>query len=188
MMANLKGNFDFEQAVKITGEAPEAVIEALGANYDPATQMVTFTPEDIKGEYDVDIKSGSTLPMDKQTRLQMYEIILASVAPALAQGPISKFMIALISEMLQDYDLKSLQDAYAQDLSDAEQAKAEAQGQQSVQDQKVAAEATKRQAQAQQIGVETLISEQEAQMGAVGRAQLERLKKPEPRPVAGARS
>lgn len=186
MMAHRKANFDLDETVKITGDTPEEVIQALGDAFDPVTGQVTFTPEDIQGEYDVDIKSGSTLPMDKQTRLQMYEIILSTVAPALAQGPMSKFMVALIEGMLQDYDLKTLQQAYEQDLADAEQAKAEQAGQQSVEDQKTMAEAGKRQAQTEQISVDTLIAGQEAQMGPVGRAQLERLKKPEPRPVAGA--
>lgn len=186
MIANLKGNFDFEQTVKITGDTPENVIQALGANFDPVTRSVTFTPEDIEGEYDVDIKAGSTLPLDKQTRLQMMEIVLNTVAQAVPNGPMSPFLNTLIQELLKDYEIKSLQESYQLEVQQAEEAKQAQQGQQSVQDQKTQAETAKRQAQAQQIGVDTEIATQEAQLGPVARAQLERLKKPEPRPVAGA--
>lgn len=182
MMMHIKGNFDFEDSIKITGETPDAIIEELGEAFDPVTGIVTFSPEDIQGEYDVDIKAGSTLPLDKQSRQQTMEIILNTVAAAVAQGPMSHFMSTLIQAMLRDFDIKSLEEAYALDLQEAEQVKAQEQEQQSVQDQKTAAETAKREAQAQQIGVETAISEQEAAIGPIGRAQVKSLEKPPPPP------
>lgn len=177
MMSHLKANFDFEQTIKITGDTPEEIIQALGPNYDPQTGQVTYAPEDIQGDYDVDVKAGSTLPMDKQTRIQVMETILQTVATVTVQGPMSPFLNALIQELLKDYDIKSLEEAYQLEVEQAQQAKAEAQGQQSIEDQKIGAEAAKRQAQAEQIGVETEIQSQEAAAGPIGRAQLERIKK-----------
>jgi hypothetical protein len=189
MMAHLKANFDFEESVKITGETPQDIIAALGDAYDPVTGTVTFTPKDIAGEYDVEIKSGSTLPLDKETKLQMEEIILQNIAPIIAQGAMnSPFLNALIQDMLRSYDIKALEEAYAEEVQAAEQAKQDAQGQQSIEDEKTAAEAAKRQAQAKQIDVETITQAQEAALGPVGRAQIERLKKPEPKTPVGARS
>ena len=191
MMNCLKENFDFEQVVQITGDAPEELIKTLGENYDPVTQSVKFTPEEIDGEYDVDIKAGSTLPMDRQTRIQMMELILQTIAQAAAQGPLSNFMVTLIGELLKDYDIKSLEEAYALDVQQAEQAKQEKSKEQNVQEQKVQMEAAKREAQARQVAADTEITMQEAQLGPIGRAQVERLKNDPltPKPVAnGARN
>lgn len=177
MMAHLKGNFDMEQTLKVTGDTPEELIAALGQNFDPQTGTVTFTPEDIAGEYDVEIKAGSTLPLNKENRIQVMEIVLNTVAQAAAQGPMSNFMSTLVGEMLKDYDIKSLKEAYAADLQAAEEAKQQAQQQQSVEDEKTAAETAKRNAQAQQVQADTAITSQEAQLGPLIRAQIEKLKK-----------
>ena len=178
MMVHLKANFDFEQSVKITGDAPEEVIAALGDHYDPVTQRVQFTPEEIEGEYDVEVKAGSTLPMNKQTRTQIYETVLNAIAPAIAQGQASSpFMFALISGMLKDYDIKGLEEAYKAEVEQAQAAAEASQGEQDIDQIKTAAEAAKRQAQSKQIQAETEITEQEAMAGPVGRAQLEALKK-----------
>jgi hypothetical protein len=188
MMAHLKANFDFEESVKITGEPPQEIIDALGENFNPQTGVVTFTPEDIQGEFDVEVKSGSTLPLDKETKLQMEEIILQNIAPIIAQGAMnSPFLNALIQDMLRSYDIKTLQEAYQLEVQNAQEAKQNSEGQQSIEDEKTAAETAKRQAQAQQIQVETIAQAQEASLGPVGRAQLERLKKPEPKPVGAGK-
>jgi hypothetical protein len=178
MMANLKANFDFDETIKITGDTPDQVIQALGPNFDPQSGTVTFSPEEIEGEYDVDVKAGSTLPLDKQTRQQTMEVILQTVATVTASGSVSPFLNALIQEILRDYDIKSLQEAYEQELAMEQQAKAEAQQNQSVEDQKTLAETEKRAAQAKQIGIDSVISAQDAAMGPVGRAQVKSLEKP----------
>lgn len=182
MMAELKGNFDFEQTIKITGETPEEVIQALGNAYDPNTGTIKFTPEDIDGEYDAEVKAGSTLPMNKATRIQMMETILTTIAGAAANGPLSNFMVTLIQELLRDYDIKSLEEAYAKDLADAEAKQAQAQAQQNVEDQKTQAETAKRAAQAQEIGVSTAMKSQEAVLGPIIRAQIEKSKSHAPAP------
>lgn len=187
LMACLKANFDFEETIKITGELPEKVAEALGDNFDPETGIVSFTPEEIQGEYDVDVKSGSTLPLDKQTRVRVLEIILQTLGGALAQGPLTPTMQVLISELLKDYDIKSIDEAFKTELAMIEKSKAENQGEKDAQTQKVEAEAAKRVAQADKISVETEIAAQEAAMGPIGRADLERMKKPQPSLVGGPR-
>lgn len=179
MMAHLKANFDFEQVIKVTGETPESVIEALGPNYDPVTGTVKFTPDEIKGDYDVDIKVGSTLPMDRQGRMQTLEIILQTLAQVSAQGVVSPLVVTTIEELLKEYDIKSLKQAYAEEISmKEEEAQADSQ-EQDVLEQKTLAEARKREAQANQIMVDTEISTQEAQIGPMGRAAAKRFEKPE---------
>lgn len=181
MLFHLKGNFDFASAVKVTGDTPQEVIEALGDAYNPETGEVKFSADDIKGEYDVEVKAGSTLPMDKQNRMQLYETVLQTVAQVTAQGPMSPFMNALIQGLLRDYDVKDLQKAYEMEVAQFEQRQKEQQGQQSIEDQKTGAEAMKRQAQAKQITVDTAIQAQEAQLGPIGRAKVEKYIKTQPK-------
>lgn len=188
MMMHLKANFDFEQTIKITGDTPKEIIEALGENYNPATGTVSFTPEDINGEYDVDVKAGSTLPLDKSNRIQILEIVLQTISSAVAQGPISPFLNVLIQQLLSDYDIKGLQEAYELEVAEYRKAQEEAKGQQSIEDQKTKAEADKRTAQAEQITVETAIQGQEAAIGPFGRAMAKKMEKPDPRPVANGSS
>lgn len=183
MMAHLKANFDFEQTVKITGETPESIIEALGQNFNPETQTVTFTPDDIKGDYDVDIKVGSTLPLDRQGRMQTLEIILQTLAGVAAEGVVSPLVITTIEELLKEYDIKSLREAYAQEIAMKEQEQQMESQEQDVLEQKTLAEARKREAQANQIEVDTEISLQEAEVGPFGRAELKSLEKPQREPA-----
>jgi len=179
MMMNLKGNFDFDEVVRITGDAPENLIEILGNNYDPVTQSVKFTPQEIEGDYDVEIKSGSTLPLDKQTKMQILEIVGEVIAKSAAMGATSNLVIAWLEEMLDGFDIKSLKEAYEKDLKAQEEAQQQAEEQTSIEDQKVAAETMKRQAQAQKVQAETEIVMQDAALGPQGRTMMERLKKPQ---------
>lgn len=121
MMANLEANFDLEEVVKITGEPPEEIIKAFEDKFDPVSQTITFTPEDIKGEYDIEVKAGSTLPMDKESRMSALETILTTVAPIVAKGAAtSPFMQELVLEILRDYGIKGLEGAFAQEEQAAE--------------------------------------------------------------------
>lgn len=180
MMACLKANFDFDNVVRITGDAPEEIISALEGNFDPITKTVKFTTDEIQGEYDVDIKSGSTLPMDKQTKMQVLEIVGDVIARAATMGATSNLVIAWLEEMLEGFDIKSLKEAYEKDLATQQQAQQQAEEQASIEDQKMAAETMKRQAQAQHVQAETEIVMQDAALGPQGRTMMERLKKPQP--------
>lgn len=183
MMAHMKANFDLEKVVQVTGDTPEDVIQALGENYDPLTRSVKFSEADIKGEFDVEVKAGSTLPMDKATRVRLLETVMPVVAQASGKGPLPPLLFTLVKEIFDNMDIKSLQDAYKQEQLQAQQAAAQQQGKESVDDQKTMAEARKRQAQSEQIKADTAITMQEAQLGPMGRMMLEKASKPEPKPV-----
>lgn len=157
MMAHMSANFDFEKMVKVTGETPDHVIQALGDKFDPVTRTVRFTEDDIKGEYDIEIKAGSTLPLDKSHRVQVLETVLQTVAQVATQGPMSPFLNELVQEILRDFELKGLQKAYELEQQNAQQNAQQAAQNQQVDQGKTAAETAKRAAQAQQIQTETQI-------------------------------
>lgn len=188
MMAHMKGNFDFEQVVKVTGETPQEVLDVLGDHYDPMTKSVKFSTEDILGEFDVEVKAGSTLPMDKQTRVKLLEMVLPVVAQASGKGPLPPLLFTLVKEILDNLEIKSLQEAYEVEQEQARKIAQEQAGRQDTDDIKTAAEAKKRDAQAQQIHAETEITMQDAAMGPLGRAFVKKAEHPMPKPpAAGAR-
>lgn len=159
LMAYRKNNLDVSMVVKVTGKEPPEIIQAFKneGKYDRATNSIKFSPEDIKGEYDVSVKSGSTLPLDKQTRDQILEHVLELSVP-LAQAPsVPPFIAEIITELLQDYEIKGLEVAFKQQEQVAQQTM---QNQVQIQEGQVAktdSETAKRKAQAQQIDTDTII-------------------------------
>lgn len=152
MIAHMQANFDVEQMVKITGETPQAVAEALGEHFDPETQTIVFSKNDIGGEYEVEVRAGSTLPMTKSTRMAVLRETLEIALNA--KGPLSPFSRLVIGELLADFQLPELKTAFEVEQEKAERAMAESGGKLSLEGGKIAAETAKRQAQAEQIGLE----------------------------------
>lgn len=165
MMAHMKAHFNLEQVVQITGDTPEQVIQAFPENkFNPETGTLTFTPEDIQGEYDVEVKAGSTLSMDKETRRRIYETILQTIGPVVSRGPVGPFMKELVVGILDDYDVKKLEVAFQQEQDQAAQAAEQAAQAQKLEQAKVYSETEKRIAQAGETDAKTAQIEQEIRM------------------------
>lgn len=170
ILANLQNQFPVDLAVKLTGKAPEEIVAAFegSGKYDPVSNTISFTAEDIKGEYDVTVKAGSTLPLDKMTRDQILDRLIELAIP-LAQAPsIPPFLQELITERLRAYDMPSLEVAFAKQ-TEALDAQQEQQSQvQGVEAEKIKAETAKRMAQATHIDTETDIARAQAMAKATG--------------------
>lgn len=121
MLMHLKADFDFEEAIRITGWAPDELLAALGDRVDPATGEVSFTADELNGEYDVEVRAGSTLPLNKETKGQIIDNILQVVGSLSTQG-VSPLLEALITERLEEFDIKSLKQAYEQEKEQSRQA------------------------------------------------------------------
>lgn len=164
LMAYRKNNLDVAMVVKVTGKEPPEIIKAFQdqGKYNPATRSISFSPDDIKGDYDVSIKSGSTLPLDKNTRDQILTHVLELSVP-LAQAPsIPPFISEIVTELLRDYEIKGLEAAFQQQQMQAAQT---AQNQAMVQEGQVAktdSETAKRKAQAKEIDTDTIIKTAQA--------------------------
>jgi len=127
MMYHLKANFDFENAVFITGIPEEGIMEILGDRVDPVTRKVTFTSKEIEGDYDVEVKAGSTMPLNRENKIQLLQTVMQTLG-AVNQGNTGPFLRTIIKELLDEFDLKSLQIAEDEELKNqAEQAQAKAQ-------------------------------------------------------------
>ncbi len=172
LISEMKTHFNLEMVVKISGDTPEEVIEAFKEHYDPATKEVVFSSEDIQGEFDVEVKSGSTLPLDKETRTEILSRVM-ELGAQMSGGELQPFMRVVISEILAGYDIKSLEAAFQEQGIKAEEAAATQQQQQQIEAQKTTAEAKKREAQAGQITVDSAVKAATALGRASGRIPAE---------------
>ena len=153
MMKHLKANFDFEETVRITGEAPESLLEILGDRVDPVTRQVKFTPEEIQGDYEAVVKSGSTLPLNRETKSQLLQTLIQTLGNVEETG-VSPLLRALISELLDEYDMKSLKLAFKEEQRSNEEADAQAQQEGDANDIKARSQAAKNMAAADKISAE----------------------------------
>lgn len=162
LIAHMQANFNVEQTAKIVDETPEQIVQAFGDKFNPVTKSVVFTKDDIQGEYDVDVKAGSTLPLNKESRLAIFREVLG-IAVKLT-GPLPAWVKVIILDMLRDYQLVDLQAAFEVQQAEAQkEAAAQAQDQQ-MGAAKTAAETHKRASQADQIDLENAITEQQLTM------------------------
>ncbi len=159
LIMQMKNNFDVPYIARITGKEPPEIIQAFQSQgiYDPASQTIRFDKTAIEGEFDVSIKAGSTLPLDKGTRDQILNKVYQMSIPLASAPSIPPFIEEIVKELLKDYELKGLEAAFDQQGQEAQQ-KQQMQSQEAdVNTQKVQAETAKRNAQAQNVQIDTLL-------------------------------
>lgn len=170
LVMQMKNNFDVDYVAKITGKEPPEIIQAFQASgkYDPISGTIKFNKDDIRGEYDVSIKMGSTLPLDKGTRDKILTNVYQMSIP-LAQAPsIPPFIAEVVKELLKDYEMKGLEQAFKEQEQAADQKTQAAQEVSQIDTAKTQAETAKRSAQAQQIQLDSLIKGVQAAGKATG--------------------
>jgi hypothetical protein len=159
LVMQMKNNFDVPYIAKITGQEPPAIIQAFQEQgiYDAASQTIKFDKSAISGDYDVGIKAGSTLPLDKQTRDKVLTSVYQMSIPLASAPSIPPFIAEIVKELLDDYEIKGLEQAFNVQM----QSQAQTQQSQAMTEEagmaKTESETQKRQAQAQQINAETII-------------------------------
>lgn len=113
---------DVEQVVKVVGEVPVKWLAELQAQGKFDGRSIKYTKEDIQGEEDLDIEAGSTLPLNKENRINTcIQIMRFGAAIGLAPG--SKAAIALGQQLMRDMNLVAVAKAYEQDLLDMQNKK-----------------------------------------------------------------
>ncbi len=159
LIMQMKNNFDVPYIARITGKEPPEIIQAFKDQgmYDAASQTIKFDKAAIQGDFDVSVKAGSTLPLDKQTRDKILNNVYQMSIP-LAQAPsIPPFIGEIVKELLKDYEIKGLEAAFDQQAQAAAQAQQDSAAEADVNEQKVKAETAKRNAQAQNVQIDTLL-------------------------------
>jgi hypothetical protein len=86
----------------------EMMVRVVG---EGGTKWITLSPEDIQGEYDLDVEAGSTQPMNKSIRRAEARELLATVAPFAQFGLNINYFI---KHLLETYDLTNINEAFMQ--------------------------------------------------------------------------
>jgi hypothetical protein len=164
LLMNICGNMDVDRVVAITGKEPQEIIEAFeGAGiYDPTSRTIKFNADLIKGEYDVAVQPGSTLPLDKEVREQRLTAILETAAKFANATSLPPFLQTIIRELLSEYEIKSLEVAFEEQMANQTVVQANAMEDAEAERAKIKAETAKRDAQATQINVDTGIKTAQA--------------------------
>ena len=70
-----------------------------------------YTKKDIQGEFDIDVKAGSTIPLSKENRLKALVEIM-TLGPAIGIQPGGPVAIEVGKEILNELNLKGIQKAF----------------------------------------------------------------------------
>ena len=98
----------------------EAQIAAAFPGMRPDETGLYFTKDDIQGEYDVEAKVGSTLPLNRENKVKIIETAI-EIGPALGIVAGSPASIALGKALFRELDMKEVSDAYDQQAQMMEQ-------------------------------------------------------------------
>lgn len=162
MVGHIQANFDVKKLVKITGFSEPYLIENLGDAYDEKTKTILFDKNDVQGDYEVEVRAGSTIPLTREGRMAMLREALELLMKT--NGPIPEVVKVIVAEYLKDLQLPQIKEAFEMEqIKNAEVAQLKS-GELSVDAAKTAAETQKRQAQARQINLESALMESQLQM------------------------
>lgn len=106
---------DVPKYVRITGMSPQSIQEQFGKlpGVTIDSTGIKFTKESIQGEYDVEAKAGSTLPLNRENKVKLIETTL-QLGPALGIVPGSPTSIALGKALFRELDMMDVEIAYDQ--------------------------------------------------------------------------
>lgn len=170
LIMQMKNNFDVPYIARITGKEPPEIIQAFQDQgiFDPASQTIKFTKDQIQGDFDVSVKAGSTLPLNKEGRDAILSKIYEMSIPLASFPAVPPFIGEIVKELLKDWEIKGLEVAFREQQEAAAKKAEEASQQTSIVDQKTQAETAKRNAQAQNVQIDTLIKGVQATGKATG--------------------
>jgi hypothetical protein len=159
LMFHRKANLDLDMVVNVTGNEPPEILQAFQGQgiFDAKTKTLHFSKEQIQGEYDLSIKEGSTLALDKTTRDQTLREVYQMSMPLASAPSVPPFIAEIVKELLKDFEIKGLEKAFDDQQAQADQKEQGNAMTQEAEMAKVESETQKRQAQSQQINADTII-------------------------------
>ena len=114
--AAMKAHLPGEKWAKVSQQDLPVLIKAFGVERWDGHRFM-FTREDIKdAEYEVDVKVGSTLPLDPQGRTDALVNIL-KLGPTIGIGPNSKLAAVAGKSVINQFEMKEVEQAYDEDLA-----------------------------------------------------------------------
>lgn len=114
LVALMKQFYDTPRYVAITGMSIAEITQKMNLGPDNVEAGgITFTKEDIKGEFDIEVKAGTTLPLNKEQRLRTIEGLLETL-PKTGLQPGNPVTLAVLSELFRELDMQEVIKAFDQ--------------------------------------------------------------------------
>ncbi len=108
--------------VRATNRDVKLVIDSFGKDRFDGVAF-HFTKEDIKGvEFAVNVKSGSTLPANREGKIQS-QIDLLKLGPTIGIQPGGRTAMVLGKNIIEEFDMPEVTEAYEKDIAEFEAAK-----------------------------------------------------------------
>lgn len=160
MIALLQQFADVPYYVRVTGQTPEEVMQAIQKRPSAQQQGMgavtnqsgfTFTKEDIKGEFDLEIVAGSTAPLDKANTLDTILQIM-QLMPQMGVMPGGPLYGAIGNIMAEQLGIEEIKEAIKQEAVFMDQQKQKlAQQQDDMQNMEVAKQSAKTQIDSEKV-------------------------------------
>lgn len=103
--------------VRITGMTAQEIAQAF-SNL-PGVQVdangIHFTKEAVQGEFDVEAKAGSTLPMNRETKIHLLETTI-DLLQKQQMPPNAPVVVAVMKSLFRELDMKEVETAYEQQV------------------------------------------------------------------------
>lgn len=113
----MQGYLPGEKFVRATQEDAKAIQAAFGPDRFDGSGF-NFTRKDIKDvEFEVSVKAGSTLPLDRQGKIDAMVNIL-KLGPSIGIGPGSELPLVIGKNLLAEFEMKEIELAYDKMLAD----------------------------------------------------------------------
>lgn len=111
-LALMREFFDIDQVAEISDETPEDVRKAYEVYFKDKDRYFgnsfLYNKRDLQGDTTLEIKAGSTLPMDRKTRQQVLSALITSAG----QYVPPQVLTAMVKEYVMDFDIKSIEKAF----------------------------------------------------------------------------
>lgn len=116
-IALMREFFDIDQVAEISDETPEDVKKAFEVYFKPKDgesseryfgNSFMFNKRDLEGDTTIEIKAGSTLPLNRENRQKVLQAIITSAGQYVPQPVLA----AMVKEYVMDFDIKSIEKAY----------------------------------------------------------------------------
>jgi len=151
MIAHMQAHLDLPTMIKITGMPPQEILQAFQGKINEQTLTLNFSKEEIQGEYDVEVRAGSTIPLNKTNETRILQSLLEQSVRLAGAKELPPLVETIIAEILRNLEVKSVESAFIQQrILQAQRLKNEVEGQ-DTKKLKDLADVEKRKAQAEKL-------------------------------------
>lgn len=118
LISVMKEHLPGKKFVRATARDVKEIVAAFPDRFDGVS--FNFTKEDIKTiEFDVNVKAGSTLPQNREGKVQSM-VDMLKLGPTIGIQPGSRTAMVLGKNLIEEFDMPEVTEAYEKDIAEIE--------------------------------------------------------------------